>query len=107
MEKYDDFAFASKENLENLSKAYNNNLKVDALNTGEKKDDSVSPNQEDGKTISPNQPAVKAPTMPNQENKVVPLPTKSAKQNNSLSQFNLLLFAMVLSIINDSFGCYR
>lgn len=98
MEKYDDFAFASKENMENLSKAYNNSLKVDALNTGES--GNALPNQNSGGG-TPNQQTGTVP-IPNSGNNNVgtPVKTSPASSKNSLAQFNLLLFVMMLFIIN-------
>ena len=108
MEKYDDFAFASKENLENLSKAYNNSLKVDALNTGESNSGgSTSPNRNTGTTPNPQNGAT--PISPNLGDNntttpATPVKTTPTKKSNSLAQFNFLLFAIMLSLINDNSG---
>lgn len=99
MEKYDDFAVASKENLENLSREYNNSLKVDALNTGDGLENSASTGNESNRS-APNSKNGSLLVSPKQDDTTIP--ATPVKKNNKLAQFNILLLVMMLSLINGN-----
>lgn len=108
MEKYNDFAIITEDKLSEINSAYKNaENKVEILRGENKREETIDGGERfiGSPVESPTSEPINSPSLPiNSPSLPEQSPVRSPAKKNSLTQFNLLLFIILLELLYDSNG---